>query len=388
MPTSGAGSARQRDFLFVQSTTEVGGAETVLLNGFEASPELRRRALVVTLGFGQGDLPGRLRGLGVDVTELKMPRLRYAWRAVPVVAELRQVVAERGVRVVIGNGGHPQIVGGIVARLAGAKTVFVAHMIYPSPIWKNDPRDVIALMGPIDMILGVSHAAREAAAKLRPSVPTHLLHNGTLMREVSPSDAASARAELGVEPDQLLVGVFGRLQRWKGQDVFVKAAALVARQRPQARFAVVGGSVFGLEPEFLDGLQREVATSGLSDRLRFTGFRSDVPRLMAACDVVCHTTRVAEPFGLVVIEAMALARPVIATAGGGPSEIIEDESQGVLVPPDDPEALAREMIALLDDPQRRSRVGAAGRQRVDAHFSSEVAAAKLLALLEQAMAAG
>jgi glycosyltransferase involved in cell wall biosynthesis len=232
----------------------------------------------------------------------------------------------------------------------------------------------------------VSRAARDAASKLRPSVPTRLLYNGTPLREVSAGDAAAARAELGVAPDQLLVGVFGRLQHWKGQDVFVRAAAIVAAQRRQVRFAIVGGSVFGLEPEFLEGLKRDVAASGLSDRLTFTGFRSDVPRLMAACDVVCHTTRVAEPFGLVVVEAMAQGRPVIATRGGGPSEIIESEEQGVLVSPDDPEALARELIALIDDPERRRRVGEAGRARVRAHFSSDVAAAKLIGFLDEAIA--
>ena len=122
---------------------------------------------------------------------------------------------------------------------------------------------------------------------------------------------------------EVLFGVFGRLQRWKGQDVFVEAAAEVARRHPQARFAIVGGSVFGLEPEFLEGLKRRVAELNLVDRLVFTGFRKDVAALMAACDVVCHTSRVPEPFGLVVIEAMMLGRPVIATRGGGPSEIID-----------------------------------------------------------------
>ncbi len=378
-----APSSETRDVLFLQSTTEVGGAEVVLLNWLEASPELRRRCLVVTLGFGDGDLPERLRQRGVEVIELKMPRLRYAWRAVPIVAALRRIVRERGVRAIIGNGGHPQILGGLVARLAGVKSVFMAHMIYPSPIWKNDPRDIAAFMGPIDMILGVSGAARDAAEKLRPTVPCRLLHNGTPVREVSAAEATAARTELGLGPGELLVGVFGRLQEWKGQDVFVKAAHLVAQRRSGVRFVIVGGSVFGLEPEFFEGLKRDVEAFGLGDRLTFTGFRNDVPRLMAACDIVCHTTRVPEPFGLVVVEAMMLSRPVIATAGGGPSEIIQSEAQGMLVPPDDPPALAKAIVDLIDDPPRRVSMGAQGRERVRANFSSDVAAAKLVAYLDE-----
>ena len=156
------------------------------------------------------------------------------------------------------------------------------------------------------------------------------------------------------------------------------AAAEVARARPQARFVVVGGSVFGLEPEFLDELKASAAASGLGGRLQFTGFRGDVPRLMAACEVVCHTTRVPEPFGLVIVEAMAQGRPVIATRGGGPSEIIVADDDGLLVAPDDAHALAKAMIALTDAPDRRRRLGDRGRARVRSLFSIETMAANLI----------
>jgi len=179
-----------------------------------------------------------------------------------------------------------------------------------------------------------------------------------------------------------LFGVFGRLQHWKGQDVFVEAAAEAARLRPAARFVVVGGSVFGLEPEFAERLRRRAPELGLGGRLVFAGFRNDVPRLMAACDVVCHTTRVAEPFGMVVIEAMDLGRPVIATAGGGPSEVITSDENGILVPPDDTGALAREMVRLADDPGLRSRIGAAAALRVRNDFGTDAGAATLLRYLD------
>lgn len=380
MPELAAGDP-QRDFLFVQSTTEVGGAEVVLLNLFEESAELRNRSLVVTLGFGSGNLPSRLREIGAEVVEMKMPRLRQAWKVAPVVAQLRDLARRRRVRVLVGNGGHPQIVAGVVARLAQARSVFIAHMIYPHPIWKNDPRDILALLGPLDLILAVSKAAHATLSKLRPSVPNALMYNGTPIREVSPADARSARHELNVGDDEILVGVFGRLQRWKGQDVFVDAAAEVARTRPAAKFAVVGGSVFGLEPEFADGLRRSAEQLGLSGRIVFTGFRSDIPRLMAACDIVCHTSRVPEPFGLVVVEAMGLGRPTVASQGGGPGEIITPEC-GILVPPGDPGALARAVTALIDDPVRRRSLGDGARQRARSQFSMQKMASTLLGHLD------
>jgi glycosyltransferase involved in cell wall biosynthesis len=380
--SSSVASLGRRDFLFVQSTTEIGGAETVLLNLLEASAELRRRSVVVTLGFGEGNLPDRLRAFGVDVVELKMGRLRHPWRVVPAFRELLAVARSAGVRAVIGNGGHPQVVGGMVARLAGARAVFMAHMIYPYPIWKNDPRDFLALAGPLDLALAVSKAAQATLSKLRPSVPNRLLYNGTPTRQVTAAEAHDARRELGAGDGEVLIGVFGRLQRWKGQDLFVEAAAEVARARPHTRFAVVGGSVFGLEPEFLEGLRDRADTLGLGDRLLFTGFRSDVPRLMAACDVVCHTSRVPEPFGLVIVEAMALGRSVIATEGGGPSEIIASDEYGLLVPPGDSRALARSMLALVDDPDRRRALGENARERVRREFSIDVMASRLLEYLD------
>jgi glycosyltransferase involved in cell wall biosynthesis len=324
--------------------------------------------------------------LGAEVVELPRARFRHPWKVVHTFRALRSVARASGARAVIGNGGHPQVVGGVVARLANARSVFMAHMIYPYPLWKNDPRDFLALAGPLDLALAVSKAAQATLSQLRPTVRNRLLYNGTPTRDVAAADAQAARGELGAGNDEVLIGVFGRLQRWKGQDVFVKAAGEVARARPHVKFAIVGGSVFGLEPEYLEELKSQVVAEGLADRLMFTGFRTDVPRLMAACDVVCHTSRVPEPFGLVIVEAMAVGRPVIATAGGGPSEIIASDSDGILVPPEDPGALTRSMLALVDDPERRRALGVRGRELVRTQFSIDVMASALVGHLDDSIA--
>jgi glycosyltransferase involved in cell wall biosynthesis len=372
----------ERDFLFVQSTTEVGGAESALLNLFTASEELRRRSVIASLGFGDGDLPNRLREVGAEVVELPRARLREPLGLVRTLWTLRGLVRSRGVQVVVGNGAHPQIIGGAAARLSGARSVFLVNMIHAAPLSANDPRDALALRGPCDLMLAISQASKDTLERVRPDVETRLFYWGTPVRDVPAADARAARAELGAADGDMLVGVFGRLQRWKGQDVFVEAAAEVARARPRTRFAVVGGSVFGLEPEFAEGLRARVRERGLEDRVVFTGFRTDVPRLMAACDVVCHTTRVAEPFGLVVIEAMSLARPVIATRGGGPSEIIQSDEMGLLVSSDDAGALARAIVALADDPERRQAMGTRAAARVRSAFTIDLMATNLLRHLD------
>jgi glycosyltransferase involved in cell wall biosynthesis len=380
-------SSARKDFLFVQSTTELGGAETVLLNLFTASEELRRRSLIVSMGYGGGDLPDRLAAVGAEVVRLKTPRLRYVWRLVPSFQQLVAVARQAGVQAIVGNGTHPQVIAALAARLAGVKSVFLVHAIFREPLFKNDAREILALTQRCHLVLAVSKAARETMGRLRPSVPNRLLHNGTPLREVAPAEAEAARAELGAREGDTLIGVFGRLQRWKGQDVFIEAARRIARDRPRTRFVIVGGSEIGFEPDYLDEIRRAAAAPELGDRVIFTGFRNDVARLMAACDVVCHTSRVPEPFGLVLIEAMALGRPVIATAGGGPSEIISSPAEGILIPPDDSGALARALTELVDDPERRRVLGAGGRKRVRSQFSIDVMAATMLRYLDEMLAA-
>jgi glycosyltransferase involved in cell wall biosynthesis len=373
----------RKDFLFVQSTTELGGAERVLLNLFAESEPLRRRSVIVSLGFGDGDLPRRLRAIGADVIELPRARLRQPWRVAGTMRSLAGIARAQHVRAVVGNGTHPQIVAGWAARLARVRSVFIVHAIYAHPARENGTRDRLALLAPCDLMLAVSEAARVAVARLRPTVASRVVYNGTPMGpQVPPAEVQAARAELQADQGHVLIGAFGRFQRSKGQDLFVTAAAEVAKVRPQARFALVGGSFTGLETDYPADVARQIASQGLASRIVTTGFRPDVDRLMSACDVVCNPARGTESFGMTIVEAMALGRPVIATDVGGPREIITSDEHGLLIPPDDAGLMARAMLALIDDPERRRRMGAAASERVARTFSIQTAAAKLLEALE------
>lgn len=370
--------SNSRDLLFVQSTTEQGGAETALLNMFEASEDLRKLGLVASLGYGTGTLPSRLRAMGVEVVELPRGRLRNPIWATQTVLHVASLARRAAVRVIIGNGAHPQVLGGWAARLAGAKSVYYVHMIFNAPARRNHAIDTLALVGPCDLFLANSKAAGEALSRIRPRVVWQLLYPGTPAVAASPGVREGHRRTLGVAKDEILYGTFGRLQHWKGQDVFVEAAATVAAEIPKSRFAVVGGSVFGLEPEYARALKRRVEDLGLGERFIFTGFRQDAVELMAACDVVCHTARVAEPFGMVVIEAMSQARPVIATRGGGPNEIMEDRVSGRLVQPGSAGDMALAMRELGRDPKLRLCLGKEAYRRVQQNFTSIQMAERLL----------
>jgi glycosyltransferase involved in cell wall biosynthesis len=153
-------------------------------------------------------------------------------------------------------------------------------------------------------------------------------------------------------------------------DVFLRAVASVARDRPNVAALVVGGALYGRDHEYAEGLPHLASQLGLGDRVMFTGHREDALSLIAACDVVVHASLEPEPLGMVVPEAMALGRAVIASRTGGPEEVVEDGATGLLVSPGDERELAGAIAALVDNPGERSRLGTAGRDAVRRYWSA------------------
>jgi len=150
----------------------------------------------------------------------------------------------------------------------------------------------------------------------------------------------------------------GRLTPWKGQHVLLEAMARAFPDGPEQAW-LVGDAMFG-ETGYADRLRGLVTSLGLTGRVELRGFRQDVWPELAAVDVVVHASITPEPFGQVVIEGMAAGRPVVAANAGGPAEIVTDGVDGLLVPPDDVDALAAALRRLRDDGGLRDRLAAAG----------------------------
>jgi glycosyltransferase involved in cell wall biosynthesis len=152
--------------------------------------------------------------------------------------------------------------------------------------------------------------------------------------------------------------------------VFIEAAARVAQRLPEARFLLIGSPFPGNE-EHLTAVQRLISRRGLEDRVIYTGDVADIKAAIAALDVTVLPTTLPEPFGGVVIESMAMGKPVIGTRVGGTVEQIEDGTTGILVEPEDPEGLARAMETLLRDAGLRAEMGAQARTRFLSLFEFE-----------------
>ena len=194
-----------------------------------------------------------------------------------------------------------------------------------------------------------------------------VVHNGidpAPFDAVSEDSARAVRTELGVPAGATLVVHVGRFHHWKGQQVLLRAVA----REPRMHAWIVGAPLFG-EDAFAAELRAEAERLGLESRVRFLGFRDDVPRLMKAADIVVHSSVYPEPFGRVVVEGMLAGRAVVAANAGGVGEIVSDGETGLLVPPDDPVALATTLTRLIDDPAGRTAIAARGALHARSQFS-------------------
>ncbi|MBM4428730.1 MAG: glycosyltransferase family 4 protein [Chloroflexi bacterium] len=197
----------------------------------------------------------------------------------------------------------------------------------------------------------------------------HVVYNGLDVASfLAALDPVQGRKSLGLANGDLAVGIVGRLERWKGQEVFLRAMRLVEDAVPSARGIVVGDPVpYALD--YRDSLFALHEEFGLSERVIFHPFRRDLPQVMSALDVVVLASTSPEPFGRVLIEAMAAGKPVVATDAGGVREIVQDGVQGLLVPPGDAAALGRAIIEVLTRPEQAAAMGRAGQARVKERFN-------------------
>jgi glycosyltransferase involved in cell wall biosynthesis len=255
----------------------------------------------------------------------------------------------------------------VLAALTGAKALIHAHVNYGD--WMS--RGVIWAFGRADAIVGVSgHTARTFVEAGYRSDRVHAVLNAIEpSRWDSSLDPAPGRASLGVQPGAPLILSVARLFRSKGHFELISAIALVKRKYPNVRLAVVG-SDYPADNGTTQMLAEHARKLGVEENVVFTGQRSDVASLLAACDVFSLPS-FEEPFGLVFAEAMAMKRPVVALTGGGTPEVVEHGKCGLLSSPGDIDALAANLLRLLGDPALRSQFGEYGRSRVEQHFTPQ-----------------
>ena len=184
-------------------------------------------------------------------------------------------------------------------------------------------------------------------------------------------DGAAVRREFGISRDVTIIGMIARVAPAKDFPTLVRSAQSVVRRFPEVRFLIVGDhSTVDLNRRHYAEVQQSIAEAGLSQYFIFTDHRDDVERLLNAIDIFVLSTKT-EGLPLVILEAMAHAKPVVATAVGGVPELIRDKETGFLHSPGDYEAQANQLGLLVEDKALRHRIGAAGRALAQSDFSRE-----------------
>ncbi|MBW3557921.1 MAG: glycosyltransferase family 4 protein, partial [Actinobacteria bacterium] len=358
------------------------GGEIALMRLVE---HLRERGLDnEVLCGGEGPLAAALRDRGVPVHVLPLPaalarRRRADLRMLATITPLPALVLHAARTARLARRVHADVIhtssmrAHLYGLLAGkmARIPVVAHIrddLSELGTGAGVAAVVRALLQRLPVaVVGCSAGVLEAAGIDK--------NRGTVVYSGVPSAdvvQASGRA-LPDEPtdeEGPVVGMVARIAEWKGQHLFLDAAELVARQHPEVRFRIVGAPLFG-EEEYLQRLQHQAEQGALGGRVEFTGFTSEPMAEYDRLTVAVASSVQPEPFGQVVVEAMARGRAVVAPAEGGPAEIITSGNDGVLVAPRDPAALAEGILDLLDDPERRRRLGANAAETVRARFTLE-----------------
>jgi len=363
----------------VAPTAAPGGQEDILFNLAICLPALDVSPQVISLH--DGALVDRLRSAGVPVTVTEAGRLRQPVHFMRTAQALRAAMRPDPFDAVYSNMPKAHLYAAWGAWRQHTPTLWV-QAGYPDPAhWL----DRLATALPADAIICESRDAVAAQQRLRPARSVHLMHPGIDAERFCLGGDPGLRAAYGIELGAPLVSIVGRLQPWKGQRQFLEAAAVVARSHLTAQFAVVGGAILGWEGDYPDELERLASSLGIRDRTVFTGHTTDVPRWMAASDVVVNASD-PEPFGLVVIEAMAAECAVVAVAKGGPRDVIEDGVSGLLCPHREPAALADAIVRLLGDSDLRARIGRSARVHVRTSFTRDAMARRFAEILRSTVA--
>jgi glycosyltransferase involved in cell wall biosynthesis len=343
--------------LHVHSGNLYGGIETVLVtlaNSSDLCPAMEQH---FALCF-EGQLSENLRAAGAQVYLLGGVRIRRPKTLLKARKTLSSLL--KSFDLVICHSAWSQAIFGPVVRAVQRPLVFWLHCAPDGRHWlERWARRVQP-----DLVICNSHFTRSALTNLYPRVPAQVIYYpvASLCSNHSLADRGLTRAELNTPEDAVVIVQASRMESWKGHSLLLTALGKLA-DVPGWVYWQVGGVQRPSEISYLEMLKSVVSQMGIADRVHFLGQRSDVARLMAAADIYCQPNTRPEPFGVAIVEALYAGLPVVATAMGGPAEVV-DQSCGILISPDEG-VLVSSLKLLIEDQVLRRSLGMAGPARAE-----------------------
>lgn len=289
----------------------------------------------------------------VDRTALLRKRLPFAsmvdnlCNVLPYALKYYRAFRAEGVRLVyLNNDANCNVAAALGARMAKLPLVLHARGFHA------DTRSTRLVLSWLDHCIPVSHAVKDQLTGLGlPASHCTVVPEGLDLNIFQPRPSAnSVRQELGIEADAPIITLVGGLIDWKGQDVLLDAAPILFARHPRTRILLVGAA-YGRDDLFARQITRRATDPAMAGRIHLLGGRRDVADILSASSVVVHASTKPEPFGRTFLEGMAMGRPVIASAEGGPLDVITHEYDALLVAPRDPENLAQAILRVLDQPK-------------------------------------
>jgi glycosyltransferase involved in cell wall biosynthesis len=390
--------------LYLNSGAKLGGAETSLRE-LLAAVRSAQPSWELSLVLGEdGPLSRIARELGVQVFVQPFPprlaRVGDAGRLTTLLAlsgaagpaltfarSLRSFIRKLDPDVVHTNGLKMHLFG---ALCVPRKTPLVWHIHDYVGARRLMSRLLRVLRHRCDVAIVNSISVAADLKRVLPGLRTVPIYNAVDLQRFSPDggqiDLDAAGGAAPPPAGTIRVGLIATFARWKGHKVFLEALAQVPSAVP-IRGYVIGGPIYQTDgSQFsLDELKQEAERLQVSERVVFTGFLEDAPAAMRSLDVVVHASTQPEPFGMVIIEAMACGKAVIASRGGGASEIFSDGENALAHSPGDASGLARQLVKLAQDPRLRCRLGEAGRQTAEKLYFGKRLADEVLAVYHAAL---
>jgi len=398
--------------LLVGPVGVLGGAERVLLDAVRALRHERPGMALKVVAMTPGPLLEEARAAGAEAELIEMPAelaelgdsagglglgpARQLARLVTVPGVLRfqqalgRSLASFAPDIIHSNGLKTHVLACMLAPRHVPIAWHLHDFVSQRPIMR---RGLAAVGGRVSLVLAISQAvADDVSAALGP-LPLHVLHNAVDCERYSPAAGdggwLDGRAGMPPAPDGTLrIGLVATYARWKGHEVFLRAAARVLAVAPRlpVRFYVVGGPIYRtLDSQYARGELVALARAlGLEQRVGFVDFLPDTVPVYRALDVAVHASTSPEPFGLTIVEAMASGRPVVVSHAGGARELVRPGETALAVMPGDARGLSEQLLRLAGDPGLRAALGQAARAEALARFSRSSWGPRLLAAYAQA----
>lgn len=362
------------NILVLNNTSDLYGGSKILSIVVKILAEGNHKPIVVL--SETGPLVHELAKLNTEVKIIRLGILRRKYLSVPGVLNrltvtkrawkaLNKLVDENDIDVVYSNT-TGVFIGAFLAKKRKIKHVWHVHEIITKP--KAFTRALGYLLGKYsDEIIVVSEAVKKHWQKHIPGKQITRIYNGIDTTEFENTEG-TLKQELNIDPGAILITMIGRVNHWKGQAYFIDIAKNVLKAHPDTKFVIAGDAYKGNE-HLVDQLIARISTDELNGSVHYIGLRTDVANLLSSSDVFVLPSTQPDPFPTVILEAMASAKPVVATNHGGATEMVIDQHTGLLIPFDNAYTAAAQINALLNEPEKIKSMGQAGKKNLQEHYS-------------------